>query len=213
MGMEVGEQWFFHHSPKRIIFLIWEIAHSCLNTSDRLQKRCPWILHADVYAIEKVNSPSHLFLNCSFVTDRWMKILEAFNWHIVLPNGSLNWSNMLLIDHPFKNAKETLWTSIVVAVFGRYGTRETLKIFRTNPNHPEMFLNLLSSMQSFGVNLYQHFKATVFLFSLKIGNIFCLPYKRGSFYISLDISFDQWNCFLSRKNPIRIHLGTRQKDF
>lgn len=51
-----------------------------------------------LYAIES-ETHGHLFKS-SFVVDLWAKVLEAFNWDIVLLNDYRSWINILVIDHP-----------------------------------------------------------------------------------------------------------------
>lgn len=138
-----------------------------------------YLHHAAVYATERWNPVT--CYNIIPFTDIWAEVLEAFNWQIVLPRDFCEQVFLLLF-------------------FGRYGMRETLNFFWINSYHPEMFLIVLSSKQSFGVNLYWHFKAVVFPCLLQIGNILYMPYNMVSLCIPLDMSFDRWHWFLSEKD-------------
>lgn len=75
--------------PKRVKFLLWEMTNSCLNTMERLQKRCPWInLSPSWCCLCQSNNESlqhGSFFIVLFSREIWNEVFDTFNWLVVLP--------------------------------------------------------------------------------------------------------------------------------
>lgn len=71
----------------------------------------------------------------------WADVLESFNWSIVTPIDSKSWICMLLLDHPFKNTKEIIWTNIVSAVLWKIWDKRNAWIFKDKAKSIEEVLH------------------------------------------------------------------------
>lgn len=73
--------------PKKIKIFLWELNHGAINTS--LQQQMLYFLLSPSWCImckSNVECPSHLFVHCSFATQFWHIILEAFSWFVTFPS-------------------------------------------------------------------------------------------------------------------------------
>lgn len=108
--------------------------HSGLNTYVRLQKRNPWAYLSPNWSSlckETGETQSHIFIHCSFPRKLWADVLVSFRWSIAPPAKSHEWLHLLLIDHPSKSTKRTLWSFIVMVVLGKIQNERNSRIFQS----------------------------------------------------------------------------------
>lgn len=69
--------------PKKVKFFIWELSHSCINTTDTIQRRFPGSSLSPSRCSmcgKDGETQIHLFSICEFATTFWDYIQTAFGW-------------------------------------------------------------------------------------------------------------------------------------
>lgn len=132
--------------PKKVKIFLWELSLGAINTTDRLQRRMPYMYLSPSWChmcCQHVESPPHLFAHCSFATCFWNFILEAFGWSLTCPNSISNLLASLLVGHPFGSSKRTIWLVIVHAFFWTLWGERNDRLFRGSYSPFEWFMDLV----------------------------------------------------------------------
>lgn len=80
--------------PKKVIFLLWSVAHRSLNTHERLQNRCPNLAlcpSACPLCLQNEESLDHILLHCPFARQCWDRLVSIFNIQVCLPRKIDDW--------------------------------------------------------------------------------------------------------------------------
>lgn len=97
------------HYPKNIKPFLWEHSLSVVNTVGRPKCCMPympispsWCVMCQIHS----KSPTHLFMHCSFASQLWNIILDAFDWSLACFDNIFVILASLLVGHPFYGNKK-----------------------------------------------------------------------------------------------------------
>lgn len=88
--------------PKKIKLFLWELSHGRINTADRLQWRMPYLAlfpSCGSLCYSSFENPCHLFVQCSYASQYWLIMMEAFDWPLILPNNIFGILDFVLMGH------------------------------------------------------------------------------------------------------------------
>lgn len=97
---------------------------------------CPWnclSLSWCSLCQKDLETHSHLFSICPFVSKLWSEVFEVSQWAPVPSNDTLSWLKSLFINYPFEADKEYLWIRALSQLFcGRFWEERNARIFHEN---------------------------------------------------------------------------------